>query len=205
MADIAAVLATLRAEIGKPYVWGASGPSSFDCSGLVQYVFGQHGVSLPRTSAEQAKVGVSIPKGQQAPGDLVFSDWEGRGAVSHVAVYVGDGQVIEAPSTGQKVKVTPLSANYLNHVKNIQRVGGGTGGGLGLSGTSTATASIGNPLDGVAAALSGIGETFGSISTLATSVNRLALPQWWVRILAGFAGTALVFLGLWRLTKEVKD
>lgn len=198
MADWNAILATLRAELGKPYVWGAEGPNSFDCSGLVQYVYGQHGVSLPRTSAAQAKVGASVAKGAQLPGDLVFSSWDSSPDVDHVSIYIGGGQVIEAPAPGQRVKVTPLSSGYLNHVTGIRRPTG-----LGPT-TDVPGSGGGGAFDGVTNALTGIGKSLGEVSALADSVNKLALPQWWVRILAGIAGTALVFFGLWKLVGEVR-
>lgn len=203
MADINALISGLRAQLGKPYVWGATGPSSFDCSGLVQYVYGQNGIHLPRTSREQAKVGTSVPKGQQQPGDLLFSSWDGAPGVDHVSVYIGGGQMITAPSSGQRVKVAPLNASYLNHVTNIQRVTGVTGTPTGaIGGADTGGA---DPFSGVTGALSGIGKSLGEVSSLATAANKLALPQWWVRIVAGIAGMFLVVFGLWKLTTEVRD
>jgi hypothetical protein len=202
MADINAILGGLRSELGKRYVWGATGPNTFDCSGLVQYVYGQNGIHLPRTSREQAKVGQTIPKGQQQAGDLVFSSWDNAPGVDHVGVYIGNGQMIVAPHTGDVVKVQNLTPGYMGHVTNIQRVTGITGT---AAGAGAATGSGLDPFAGVTAALDGIGSSFATIGGVADTVAKLALPQTWVRIVAGVAGIFLVFFGLWKLVKEVKD
>lgn len=98
------VIGLAMAQLGKPYVWGATGPNSFDCSGFVQYVFRQAGVSLPRVTSSQENVGTAVSVSQLAPGDLVF--W---GSPSyHVGIYIGGGQYIHAPQTGDVVKVAPL-------------------------------------------------------------------------------------------------
>lgn len=207
MADINALIAGLRAELGKNYVYGATGPNTFDCSGLVQYVYGQNGIHLPRTSKEQGKVGQTIPKGQQAPGDLVFSNWDSNPDIDHVSVYIGGGQVIEAPHTGAQVRIVPLSPNYLNHVTNIQRV-------TGITGTAAAGAPVAgdggggsglDPFSGITSALDGIGQSFQGIAGLATTASKLALPQTWVRIMSGLLGVFLLVFGLWKLVQEVKD
>lgn len=204
MADINAILTQLRSELGKPYVWGATGPNSFDCSGLVQFIYGHNGISLPRTSLAQSKVGMPIAKGAQQPGDLVFSDWEGKGVVSHVAIYVGGGQVIEAPQPGTPVKVTPLGASYMAHVKTIQRVTGITGSaGVDFAGAGGGTAA--GQFDGITNALSGVGQTFSKIADTASILDKLTMPQFWVRVTAGVAGTALVFFGLHKLVGEVRS
>jgi cell wall-associated NlpC family hydrolase len=91
-------------ELGKPYVWAAAGPDSFDCSGLVQYVFAQVGVSLPHNAAAQYGYGTPVSYGDLQPGDLVF--FEGLG---HVGIYIGGGQFIHAPHTGDVVKISSLS------------------------------------------------------------------------------------------------
>ena len=99
----AAVAAALSA-LGRPYVWGASGPSGFDCSGLMQWSYGQAGVHLPRTSQEQRYAGRQIPLSEARPGDLVVY----RGDASHVGMYVGNGQVVHAPYPGAPVRYDPV-------------------------------------------------------------------------------------------------
>ncbi|MEU0967741.1 NlpC/P60 family protein [Streptomyces sp. NPDC005917] len=100
----AAAVAAARAALGKPYVWGASGPSGFDCSGLMQWSYAHAGVHLPRTSQEQRYAGHQVPLSQAQPGDLVVY----RSDASHVAMYVGHGQVIHAPYPGAPVRYDPV-------------------------------------------------------------------------------------------------
>jgi cell wall-associated NlpC family hydrolase len=90
--------------LGVPYVWGGSSPAGFDCSGLVMYVYAQLGVSLPHYAAGQFGYGTPVPRDQLQPGDLVFFD-----GLDHVGIYIGGGQMVHAPQTGDVVKITPLS------------------------------------------------------------------------------------------------
>jgi cell wall-associated NlpC family hydrolase len=103
----AAVIAFVKAQIGKSYVLGASGPSAYDCSGLVQAAFKQIGVSLPRVSQDQSTAGTQVSLSNLQPGDILY--WGSAGSAYHVAVYVGDGMFVGAqnPSTGIVEK--PLS------------------------------------------------------------------------------------------------
>jgi len=91
--------------LGVKYVWGGASPDGFDCSGLVMYVYAQLGVSLPHFAAAQYTMGVAVPRADLQPGDLVFFD-----GLDHVGIYIGGGQMIHAPQTGDVVKITPLSA-----------------------------------------------------------------------------------------------
>ncbi|MEU4926927.1 C40 family peptidase [Streptomyces yokosukanensis] len=103
----AAVISFVKAQLGKSYVLGASGPSAYDCSGLVQAAFKQIGVSLPRVSQDQSTAGTQVSLSNLQPGDVLY--WGGAGSAYHVAVYVGDGMFVGAqnPSTGIVEK--PLS------------------------------------------------------------------------------------------------
>ncbi len=96
---------------GRPYVWGAAGPASFDCSGLVQWAFAQAGISMPRVAADQARTGPAVPASQLAAGDLLFyhTDPTDPGYISHVAIYLGNGWMIQAPQPGMDVQVVPVS------------------------------------------------------------------------------------------------
>ncbi|MEU8822765.1 NlpC/P60 family protein [Streptomyces sp. NPDC048636] len=94
-------------QLGKPYVWGAEGPNSFDCSGLTSQAWAHAGRTIPRTSQEQWRRLPRISLQQLRPGDLVIYN---KGA-SHVAIYAGNGQVVQAPRPGQVVKLSPLATN----------------------------------------------------------------------------------------------
>ncbi|MGV9565523.1 NlpC/P60 family protein [Streptomyces sp. NPDC003480] len=103
-ARAAAAVAAVRSALGRPYVWGASGPGGFDCSGLMQWAYGRAGIGLPRTSQEQRYAGHQVPLSQARPGDLIVY----RSDASHVAMYVGGGQVIHAPHPGAAVRYDPV-------------------------------------------------------------------------------------------------
>ncbi|MFF3299395.1 NlpC/P60 family protein [Streptomyces sp. NPDC002908] len=91
--------------LGKPYVWGATGPSSYDCSGLTQAAWRAAGVSLPRTTYTQINAGQRVSRSELAPGDLVFF----YSGVTHVGLYIGGGQMIHAPRPGAPVRIAPIS------------------------------------------------------------------------------------------------
>lgn len=101
----------LYAQIGKPYVWGATGYNSYDCSGLSQTAYKQIGISIPRVASAQSRYGKKVDKSDLRPGDLVFFNTDGSG-VSHVGVYIGEGQMIHAPSRGKTVSVVSINSNY---------------------------------------------------------------------------------------------
>ena len=103
-AQYGGVVGIAMQELGKPYVWGAAGPSSFDCSGLVMYVYAQVGVSLPHNAAAMFSYGSPVGYGDLQPGDLVF--FSGLG---HMGIYIGGGQFIHAPHTGDVVKISNMS------------------------------------------------------------------------------------------------
>jgi len=97
----AAAVAEAARHVGKPYRYGATGPGSFDCSGFVQYVYRQVGVSLPRTSAQQAAAARPVPRGSEQLGDLII--FRTGGTVTHLGIYAGDGTMWVARRTGTTV------------------------------------------------------------------------------------------------------
>jgi cell wall-associated NlpC family hydrolase len=107
----------LRAALtqrGKPYVWGAAGPDSYDCSGLVMWAFAQEGISLPHYTGDQWNSGMHVSRADLEPGDLVFFFAD----ISHVGLYIGNGLMVDAPSTGQVVQVQPVFWNeYVGAVR----------------------------------------------------------------------------------------
>ncbi len=100
-------------RLGDPYVYGDAGPSTFDCSGLVMWSYAQVGISLPHYSGAQFSSGTHISLAQLQPGDLVFPADAGE----HEAMYIGNGQVIEAPYTGAVVHITGLSSFFVQAVR----------------------------------------------------------------------------------------
>ncbi|RDY23946.1 cell wall hydrolase [Romboutsia maritimum] len=120
------VIEFAKTLLGKPYVWGAEGPSSFDCSGFTQYVFKKSaGVSIPRVSREQSKFGQYVNRSELQKGDIIAFDTEGsnNGYVSHVGIYMGNNDVIHASSGAGKVIISKLNNTYYsNAYVNARRV-----------------------------------------------------------------------------------
>ena len=103
----------------------------FDCSALMQYAFAKAGVNLPRTSREQAKVGQAINASQAKPGDLIFFDHSGqRPGIDHVALYLGNGKILEAPGTGKTVRISKVNLNSAAAIRRV--VSGGTSSAQGV-------------------------------------------------------------------------
>ncbi|MCX7746149.1 MAG: C40 family peptidase [Clostridia bacterium] len=98
-------------QLGKPYVYGDEGPYSFDCSGLVQYVFSKVGILLPRVASDQAEAGLEIEKSSLRFGDVVFFSADGM-TINHTGIYVGNGFMVHAPKTGEVVKVSRIDSGY---------------------------------------------------------------------------------------------
>jgi len=119
----AAVVAAARSRLGDPYVWGATGPDTFDCSGLTGWAYLQAGVRLPRTSRQQWLAGPHVALAALAPGDLLFwaSDPAQPASIHHVALYIGGGSMIAAPQPGDVVKVQDV---YLDGYAGAVRPGG---------------------------------------------------------------------------------
>lgn len=223
----AAITEAVRKLKGDPYVYGAEGPTEFDCSGLVQYVLtGLGAKNVPRTSSEQWRWVTRIDYSQLQPGDLVFSQWPGDGdpQPGHVAVYVGGGNIVEAPRPGLTVHEVPLDAGYRNFVTGYGRVPGVSGAavnGTALAGPAAAgtpASPAGFPLNPFSI-LGDVGSTvtsdIGSAIMIAfqplilvlkefyngfvvamRAVVWLVNPANWVRIIAGAVGTAALIAGL---------
>jgi cell wall-associated NlpC family hydrolase len=106
----AQAIAEAMTQVGKPYLWGATGPGAFDCSGLTLTAYRAAGIILPRTSAQQFFAGPQVGLGDLAPGDLLFwaYDVNDPATIHHVALYIGNGQMIAAPHAGDVVKVQPV-------------------------------------------------------------------------------------------------
>ncbi len=96
---------TALAQLGKPYVWAGAGPNVYDCSGLTQYAYRAAGVNLPHSSRMQSGLGVPVSRANLQPGDLLFF----YSPVSHVGMYIGNGQMVHAPTRGSVVKVVDLA------------------------------------------------------------------------------------------------
>ncbi|MEU1985868.1 NlpC/P60 family protein [Nocardia sp. NPDC019395] len=106
-------LKTALAQIGDPYVWGAEGPGSFDCSGLTQYAAQKAGVNIPRTADEQFRKLPRVKPGDIQPGDLIFPENSYKnGEMGHVMMYIGDGKCVHAPKPGKDVTTTSLPDSY---------------------------------------------------------------------------------------------
>lgn len=123
-------VALARTQIGMPYVWGGADPAtSFDCSGLVQWVYGRTGVLLPRTAQEQYHATLRVPPDRLEPGDLVFFALTypapAYAPITHVGIYVGGGWMINAPTAGDVIRETPVFSGYWgSHYAGAGRVKG---------------------------------------------------------------------------------
>jgi peptidoglycan DL-endopeptidase CwlO len=109
---------TALAQLGEPYVWAAAGPNSFDCSGLVQFAYAAAGMTLPHSSAIQATMGRAVTRAELQPGDLVAF----YSPVSHIGIYVGNGQMVHAPTSGDVVKVA--SIDVIGSITAMRRIAG---------------------------------------------------------------------------------
>lgn len=207
--------------VGVPYVWGGSSPSGFDCSGLVYYVLSQLGISAPRTS--QAQYAWAKPVSPQAlqPGDLVFLNFPGESGAGHVMIWLGGNKVLQAPSTGQRVKVSsfnpqaPGTNEWGATVVGYGRVpglaykgeatAGSSGGGGGV--VSDVTGAASGAYNSVTGLFSGVtGAASGAISgaeSVSSFLGKLLDPSFWIRVLEVVGGFVLVMLGLYLLTRSI--
>jgi len=133
-AELVRFLKAAESRIGLPYVWGAAGPRSFDCSGLVQWSLAQAGVVMPRVAVDQARTGPMVPAAQLQPGDLLFyhTDPTAPTYISHVAIYLGNNMMLQAPRPGLDVQVVPLDtgAGFAGAVRVYPRVAAAVAAGL---------------------------------------------------------------------------
>jgi peptidoglycan DL-endopeptidase CwlO len=125
-------LAAAESRIGMPYVWGSAGPMAFDCSGLVQWSMAQAGVIMPRVAADQARTGPLLKLSDLRPGDLLFyhTDPTAPSYISHVAIYIGYGQMLQAPEPGMTVEVVPadFGAGFAGAVRVYPRLAAAVAG-----------------------------------------------------------------------------
>lgn len=117
-----AIISTAKKYIGVPYLWAGSTPSGFDCSGFVQYVFKAHGISLNRTCQTQYQHGTYVSKANLKPGDLVFFQNTYKAGISHVGIYIGNGQFIHASSSKGVVISNLSSSYYVSHYYGARRI-----------------------------------------------------------------------------------
>ena len=109
--DARKVISEAQKLLGKSYVYGASGPDAFDCSGYVKYVYNLVGIDLPRIAEDQADCGIAVERDALQPGDLVFFGYYGSGTINHTGIYIGDNQFIHS-STNNGVIITSLDSSY---------------------------------------------------------------------------------------------
>lgn len=105
-------VAFAKSKLGAPYVWGATGPNAFDCSGLVQWAYGKTGVSLPRTTYDLVNAGTAVSRENIRAGDLILCNWQ-RGQPEHVVMAVSPDMVIEAPNRHERVKFSSIPSGHL--------------------------------------------------------------------------------------------
>ena len=118
------IVAKAKTCLGVPYVWNGSSMKGFDCSGLVYYVLKNLGYSPYRSSGDQYKMGAYVSKSDLQPGDLVFFAGTYKSGISHVGIYIGDGQFIHSPHSGEVVKISDLNSSYYtSHYYGARRIG----------------------------------------------------------------------------------
>jgi peptidoglycan DL-endopeptidase CwlO len=164
------VVATAKKYLGVPYLWGGTTPAGFDCSGLIQHVYSELGISLPRVSRDQARAGTAVPSLAQAkPGDLVAFN----SPVNHIGIYLGDGMMLDAPRRGQNVKIQKVWATPTA----IRRIipDGGVAAASASAGVAAAAPATAGPVPGTtpfASLFNGAGSRHGVDPRLLAAVAR---------------------------------
>ena len=123
--QVATAITYALRQLGKPYIWGGIGPAGYDCSGLIMMAYAATGISLPRTTFQQADVGTPVYSlSQLEPGDLIFTAGSDGTSTNpgHVGMYIGDGLVVEAPETGLDIMITPLKGYWSQSTVAMRRV-----------------------------------------------------------------------------------
>jgi hypothetical protein len=194
------IVAEAEKFLGDPYRYGAAGPDTFDCSGLMQYVYRQLGVSIPRTSEEQYAAGIPIARDQLAPGDLVFSAGSDGTAAKpgHVGMYVGARggvpTVLEAPHTGADVRYTPLNAFGATGYRQVKNVPAAAGSGA--SDASWLGPDVGGLLSIPGEITGFFSDATDDLAATAKFFGAFTRPSTWVRVGAGAVGGLLAVAGL---------
>ncbi|NUR04307.1 MAG: C40 family peptidase [Streptomyces sp.] len=222
-----------KGELGVPYVWGGASTSGFDCSGLMQWIYGQAGIKIPRTSREQKKAGISVPLSQAQPGDLLLYTYYGSASNpppdNHIGMYVGPGQMIDAPRPGKSVEYDPIDMSALSGVVhiagNVGRAGQAESAILGQQAAVATNASWApggdwDPLNWPGDLLSSAGGVFsqgwndlvqgteGALGNIASSLMNAFLTAVGPIILTSVTvifAAALVGMGLWKLTERPRE
>jgi hypothetical protein len=196
------IAAEAKDFLGDPYVWGAAGPTSFDCSGLVQYTLGQLGIQAPRTSQDQWGWVKRVPAKDATVGDLVFFTGSDPPSPGHVGIIVGPGKMIDAPYTGANVQVDSFSnpGSGDMQVVGYGRVPSTSPGSVASpGGSSSGDSGDGGLLGGLGSSLGSIADDFEGLAKILTWVS---LPSSWVRIFAGISGAVFLGAGVWFLMQE---
>jgi hypothetical protein len=159
-----------RHQLGTPYVWGGSAPGGFDCSGLVYYSYTKAGYrGIGRTTYQQIKQGIAVPRAALRPGDIIFP------SVHHEGLYIGNGMVLEAPHTGDHVKIIPLSQFGFLTARRLVRGGGGVVPPRAIGGQNHVGLPIPHPNPIMRVPMQGVGPT--STQTAIDTLNALLAPH----------------------------
>lgn len=204
------VVSAAESKLGDPYEWGATGPNAFDCSGLMQWAYGQAGIKIPRTSQEQRSAGEVISLSDAQPGDLVTYSYPGESGNptpgNHVGMYIAPGTMIDAPTQGEDVKIQPIDMAHLDRVVHIT-------GNTSVSSTSSADLSA-DGIDpstwpgtvmGASFLTDPLGTVAGDASEAVVSSILKAIGPILLNGVTIAAAASLVVLGFWRMTAPARQ